>query len=201
MDAERASTERAAFRALLLAHSRLTDRVEADLAGAGLPPIGWYDVLNAVSESGSCGMRMFELADVTAMSRSGMTRLIDRLEADGMIQRRDCPSDRRGQVVVATERGIATLEDMCPAYGAAIHRHFGSHPIDVAALARELGALADAHAPTPVPARAPEAYAALSSTAEPVTIAVSAATTTGSNAVPDSSWSSASARSTGHASR
>ncbi len=150
MDAERARAERAAFRALLIAHSRLTDRVEADLADAGLPPIGWYDVLNAVSEAGECGLRMFELADATAMSRSGMTRLIDRLEADGMIERRNCPSDRRGQVVVATARGVSTLREMCPAYGAAIHRHFGAHPIDVCALERELGTLVDAHAPTPV---------------------------------------------------
>ena len=142
-------TERAAFRALLLACSRLTDRIEAELAEAGLPPIGWYDVLSAAAEAGERGARMFELADATAMSRSGMTRLVDRLEADGMIVRRSCPSDRRGQFVVATERGLATLRDMCPAYGAAIHRHLGSHPVDLATLARELGALADAHAPAP----------------------------------------------------
>jgi DNA-binding MarR family transcriptional regulator len=146
METELEPTERDAFRALLLAHSRVTDRIEADLARAGLPPLGWYELLETIHGAPQRTIRMFELADAISMSRSGLTRLIDRLEREGLLARRTCPSDRRGQFVVITDAGVETLHAMWPAYAAAIRRHFSSLLAEPCVVARQLGAVAATHA-------------------------------------------------------
>jgi DNA-binding MarR family transcriptional regulator len=149
VDAHLEIVERSAFQALVLAHARVSDRVEADLAGAGLPPLGWFEVLAAIEGSEAGAVRMFELAEAISMSRSGLTRLIDRLEHEGLIERRTCPSDRRGQFVVGTPAGAEVLGRMRPVCDAAVHEHLVRHLADPARLIAELGRVAAATSACP----------------------------------------------------
>src|SRR5689334_23371658 len=84
------------WRALINAHAALSDRIERALAAAGLPALAWYDVLWALYSAPDRRLRMAELADHTVFSRSGLTRLVDRMEAAGVVERQPAPGDRRG---------------------------------------------------------------------------------------------------------
>ena len=66
-------------------------------------------VLIAVAESPETGIRPMDLADLAALTKSGLTRVLDRLEKDGLVARRTCPSDGRGQLVVVTAQGRRAL--------------------------------------------------------------------------------------------
>lgn len=110
---------------LLTAHAELTGRIEAALAAAGLPPLGWYDVLWEL-EKADAGLRMAELARRVVLSRSNLTRLADRLEAEGLIERRDSAEDKRGYDCVITREGRAMRRKMWPVYEAGIVRLFAS---------------------------------------------------------------------------
>jgi DNA-binding MarR family transcriptional regulator len=114
-----------AWRTFLNAHAAAIDRVEEALAGAGLPPLSWYDVLWPLHRAPGRKLRMGELsAQVVTISRSGLTRLVDRLEAAGLVRREPSPGDRRGTVVAITRAGSALLRRMWPVYAAEIQRVF-----------------------------------------------------------------------------
>ena len=68
--------------------------------------------------------RMRDLADAVLLSRSGLTRLVDRMEADGLIERRDCHSDARGQLAALTDAGRATLAEARVTHLAGVRRRF-----------------------------------------------------------------------------
>lgn len=68
---------------------------------------------------------MSELAGAILLSPSGLTRLVDRLEAEGLMRREPCSEDRRCQYAVATRKGLAALRKTWPVYSAAIANHFG----------------------------------------------------------------------------
>ena len=91
----------------LTAHSVLVERIEARLAGAGLPPLAWYDVLWALERAPERRLRMSELADHVVLSRSNLTRLVDRLEEAGLVARERSPHDRRAQHIRLTRAGRA----------------------------------------------------------------------------------------------
>ncbi len=97
----------------------------------------WHDVLRTLHEA-ECGIRMFEVADAIVMSRSGLTRLIDRLEEAGLVERRTCPSDRRGNFLAITDAGRETLARMWAVYEGVIAEEFGGRVEDAAAVARLL---------------------------------------------------------------
>ncbi|HEY9742503.1 MAG TPA: MarR family transcriptional regulator, partial [Coleofasciculaceae cyanobacterium] len=86
----------ATWRLFLTSHALLIDLIEQELAQAGLPPLAWYDVLFALYEAPDHRMRLHELADAIVLRRSNLTRLVDRLEAAGLVCRKSCPTDRRG---------------------------------------------------------------------------------------------------------
>lgn len=132
-------TRLAAWRALLGASKVLVEAIDRDLRGAGVAPLSTYDVLFALYEAPGRRLRMHELADATALSRSGLTRLVDRLEAEGVLAREPDPDDRRGTYAVLTGAGRAALRSTWPAYAAGIERHFGRHLTD-----RQAEALRDA---------------------------------------------------------
>lgn len=114
-----------AWRAFLGAHAALINAIERALAAGGLPPLGWYDVLWPLHSATGRKLRMGELvASVVTLSRSGLTRLVDRLEAAGLIRREPAPDDRRGTVVAITPEGSAMLKRMWPVYAAEIQRLF-----------------------------------------------------------------------------
>jgi DNA-binding MarR family transcriptional regulator len=114
-----------AWRTFLNAHAAVIERTEQALAAAGLPPLSWYDALWPLHRAPARKLRMGELAaEVVTISRSGLTRLVDRLEAAGLVRREPSPNDRRGTVVAITREGSALLRRMWPVYAGEIQRSF-----------------------------------------------------------------------------
>src|SRR3981189_2373699 len=91
-----------AWALLLSANSSRLERIETSLAAADLPPLAWYDVLWELEKAPDGRLRMHEIADHTVLSRSNLTRLADRLENAGLIEREICADDRRGAYCVIT---------------------------------------------------------------------------------------------------
>lgn len=133
-----------AWRAFLGAHALIVRRAEADLAEAGLPPLGWYDVLWALRRSPERRLRINALADeVAILSRTGLVRLVDRIEAAGLLRREAVPGDRRGAYAVITDEGVAMLRRMWPVYRAVIRDHFAPHTGGPDRLRRSLERMAE----------------------------------------------------------
>ncbi|MBW4471505.1 MAG: MarR family transcriptional regulator [Stenomitos rutilans HA7619-LM2] len=118
------------WRLFLTAHIKLLDRIEGKLKEADLPPLEWYDVLWALKEAPDHRLRLSELADKALLSRSNLTRLVDRLEAAELLQRERCPSDRRGAFAVLTEAGLAMQQAMWIIYAQGISQYFGRYLSD-----------------------------------------------------------------------
>lgn len=106
---------------------RILAAIEADLAAAGLPSLSWYDALYELYLAPGRHLRMSELARSALLSRSGLTRLVDKLEKEGLIHRRSCPSDGRVQHAELTEKGVEVLRKIWPVYRAGIARYFAAH--------------------------------------------------------------------------
>ena len=122
-----ASTAGDAWALLLSVQARLTERVEAELAGAQLPPLAWYDMLWELEKAEDGRLRMHDLAQRTVLSRSNLTRLADRLEQAGLIAREPSPDDRRGFYCVLTRAGRDMRRKMWPLYAAQIEALFAQH--------------------------------------------------------------------------
>jgi DNA-binding MarR family transcriptional regulator len=116
--------ELATWRAFLNAHAVLIQRIEADLKEHGLPPLSWYDVLWPLQRAESQRLRMHELAQQVVLSRTGLVRLVDRIEAAGLLRREPVPEDGRGSYAVITQEGAATLRRMWPVYRRHIQHDF-----------------------------------------------------------------------------
>src|SRR5947209_11918654 len=114
----------AAWRTFLKAHATLIDRIDHDLGAAKLPPLSTYDVLIELYEVPGQRLRMYELAERVVLSRSGLTRLVDRLEAEGLLTRDRSGADRRGAYAVITEQGIAAMRQAWPVYARGIIKYF-----------------------------------------------------------------------------
>lgn len=98
------------WRAFLRAHAEVTRRLEADLLAEHGLPLASYDVLVQLVEARpDHRLRMTELADRVLISRSGLTRLVDRLEREGLVRREPCESDARGLFAVLTPEGYDRL--------------------------------------------------------------------------------------------
>lgn len=115
----------AAWLGLLRLHACLVDTLGRELQEEQGLPLTWYDVLAQLDAAGG-QLRMQELAAAVLLSRSGLTRLVDRLEAAGLVVRRSCPSDRRGTFAAITTEGRAVLERAQPVHLQGIKRHFAS---------------------------------------------------------------------------
>jgi|SRR5829696_3513402 len=114
-----------AWRSLLNAHAAMLERVEAALAEAGLPALAWYDVLWALYRADGRRLRAGELSDsVVTISRSGLTRLVDRMVAAGLIERAIPEGDRRGVEVRITADGGRLLRKMWPVYARVLEESF-----------------------------------------------------------------------------
>ena len=113
-----------AWRGVLNVHARLTGMVEVALTEANLPPLAWYDVLWALERAPGKAMRMGELADAVTISRSGLTRLVDRIEAEGLLSRRPAPADRRAVEVAIAPDGSKLLRKMWPVYESVLRSEF-----------------------------------------------------------------------------
>ena len=108
---ELAPEELAAWRGLLRVHSALVKALDAELLAGHELPLTSYEVLINLQAAPGRRRRMAELADGVLLSRSGMTRLVDRLEKDGLLRRDTCTDDGRGAYAVLTEKGAAALAE------------------------------------------------------------------------------------------
>ena len=101
--------ELGAWRGLLRVHSALVKALDAELLAEHDLPLTSYEVLINLQAAPDQRRRMAELADGVLLSRSGMTRLVDRLERDGLLERDACASDGRGTFAVLTPKGEELL--------------------------------------------------------------------------------------------
>jgi DNA-binding MarR family transcriptional regulator len=128
-----------AWRGMLRAHAALTKALDADLENAHGLPLSSYEVLMYLNDAEDMKMRMRDLATSVILSRSGLTRLVDRLERDGLIRRETCASDARGAYAVLTPEGARTLAAARKTHLAGVRSRFLAH-----FSAAEMDALGDA---------------------------------------------------------
>jgi DNA-binding MarR family transcriptional regulator len=138
-----------AWRRYYVSFWRIFAAIEADLQAAGLPSLSWYDALYELYLAPDRHLRMSELARSALLSRSGLTRLVDKLEKEKLIERKSCPSDGRVQHAVLTEKGVETLRKIWPVYRAGIAKYFAAHLTEAEAqeFARMLGKVVAAAEP------------------------------------------------------
>ena len=120
------SVHKNAWITFFVASRVLVKKVDRALEEAGLVPMEVYDVLLLLEESPDRRLRMSELADIAMLSRSGITRLADRLARDGYIRREGCPTDRRSQYAVLTQAGLKAREQAWPVYRRVIEETFAA---------------------------------------------------------------------------
>jgi DNA-binding MarR family transcriptional regulator len=116
--------EHRAWRSFLHKHALVARLLEADLMARSDLPLAEFDVLFQLALTEGRRLRMNELADRVLLSRAGITRLVDRLVADGLVIRMKCASDARGAFASLTDKGLARLEEARPAHLTAVKRFF-----------------------------------------------------------------------------
>lgn len=121
---ESRDTRLAPWRAFLLAHARVVRRLDEELRAEHDLSIGEYDALLTIAQAPERRIRMRQLADEVILSKSGVTRLIDRLVDDGLVERSACLADARGAEAVLTERGLARLRAASRTHLRGIDEHF-----------------------------------------------------------------------------
>ena len=113
-----------AWRGLLRAHACLAKRLDAELDQAHGLPMTSYEVLHHLQEAPSARMRMCDLAEQAQLSRSGLTRMVDRLEREGLLERCSCDHDARGSYACLTEAGRDRVEAARVTHLAVVREHF-----------------------------------------------------------------------------
>jgi DNA-binding MarR family transcriptional regulator len=135
---ELSPAELGAWRGLLRVHSTLVKALDAEMQAAHGLPLSSYEVLITLRTAPDKRLRMAELADRAILSRSGMTRLVDRLERDGLLERDRCDSDARGFFAVLTPKGEELLVTARRTHLDGVRERFVQHfgPEELATLAR-----------------------------------------------------------------
>jgi len=113
-----------AWRGLIRIHGWIVRRVEGALETAHGLPLRGYEVLQQLAEQPNGKMRMCDLADRVALTRSGLTRLVDRLEAERLVERCSCEHDGRGAYACLTELGRQRLAAARATHLAVLRDHF-----------------------------------------------------------------------------
>jgi DNA-binding MarR family transcriptional regulator len=116
--------ELAAWRGMLRVHSDMTRVLDAELTHRHRLPLTSYEVLLFLADSPDGRMRMSELADSVLLSRSGLTRLVDRLERDGLLEREQCEEDARGYFAAITDRGRTLFTEARRTHLAGVRERF-----------------------------------------------------------------------------
>ena len=112
---------------MLRAHAELVRELDAELAREHDMPLSSYEVLLFLNDSEDGRMRMSELADSALLSRSGLTRLVDRLERQGLLTRERCKSDARGWFAEITPEGRRAFGAARKTHLDGVRRAFLSH--------------------------------------------------------------------------
>ncbi len=105
-------------------HARVAATLDRELQDERGLSLSSYEVLVHLSEAPDRRLRMNELAGRASLSRSGLTRLVDRLQADGLVDRKGCPEDRRGSYAELTSAGERVLEEAWPVHVRGVREHF-----------------------------------------------------------------------------
>lgn len=128
----------APWRAFLTAHALVSRRLDEDLRAEHQMTLAEYAALLQLAESPGHRLRMNQLAAGIVLSRSGVTRLIDRLEADGLVARSQCSSDGRGAEAVLTDQGLSRLRLASRTHLRGIEAYFLANvePVDLDAIER-----------------------------------------------------------------
>ena len=146
------ATELRAWRGLLRTHALLVKRLDAELEAAHGLPLTSYEVLLHLAHTEGGKMRMCDVAESVLLSRSGLTRLVDRLERDGLVERVSCADDARGAFARLTDAGREKVEAASATHLEGIRQHFLAHFSP-----NELALLAEAWERIARPAAAPSA--------------------------------------------
>jgi DNA-binding MarR family transcriptional regulator len=135
---------------LLRAHAAMVAALEEEMEREQRLPLRWYEVLLHLSRASDGRLRMHDLADVVLESKSGLTRVVDRMEDAGLVKRESCPSDKRGVFAVLTDAGRTRFRQAAPLHLRGIERHFARHVTadDVVTLRLLLGRLLEAQGKT-----------------------------------------------------
>ncbi len=145
------AAELTVWRTMLRAQAQISRRLQADLLADHDLALGSYDVLMHLGESPDGRLRMNDLADRVLLSRSGLTRLVDRLQREGLVERQSCTSDARGLYAVLTPAGRARLAAATPTYQRGV-REYVLGRLDADDL-RQFGAILEKLADEREPAR------------------------------------------------
>ena len=134
-----------AWARLMRVSRQLLERAEDALKDGGLPPLAWYDVLHELAEAGEGGLRPFQLIERTLFAQYNISRLLARLETDGLLEKLPVADDGRGQTIRITGKGRETRRRMWAVYGSSIAELMGATlPVDdLETLAALLGRLRD----------------------------------------------------------
>ena len=124
-----------AWTRIMRAREHLLGAIEADLKAAGMPQLAWYDVLWELVRSPSGRLRPYEIEERTLLTQYNLSRLLDRLEREGLIQREVFAEDGRGRWIVVTEAGRQLRERMWGVYGRSIETHVGGKITEIEARA------------------------------------------------------------------
>jgi DNA-binding MarR family transcriptional regulator len=137
LEGELAPVELAAWRGLLRVHAALAKLLDAELTAEHDLPLSSYEVLITLQAAPGKRCRMAELADRVLLSRSGMTRLVDRLEREGLLVRDTCSSDGRGCFAVLTDAGETLVARARPTHLDGVRERFLRHfsPDELATMA------------------------------------------------------------------
>lgn len=108
------------------ANRLLLDNVERELKKKQLPPLDWYDVLLELSRDQEKGLRQFEISKKVLLNKHNLSRLLDRLETHGLLERQACEEDGRGNRVKITPEGENVLKNMWPIYRRTMLENFGN---------------------------------------------------------------------------
>jgi DNA-binding MarR family transcriptional regulator len=135
-----------AWRLMLEAHAATIELLSKELEAECGMPIGWYDVLFHLHEADSGCMRMVDLARAVLLSKSGLTRLVDRMETEGLVTRRVASDDRRSFEVSMTAEGEKRFRAAARVHLRGIDKHWMGvvDEADAPALEKALRAVRDA---------------------------------------------------------
>ncbi|HVF53390.1 MAG TPA: MarR family transcriptional regulator [Actinomycetota bacterium] len=131
---------------LLVTHSHLIDKIEDKLESVGGLSASSYDVLAQLALAPGKLLKMADLAESVLLSKSGVTRLVDRMAAEGYIERTACPTDRRIVYAQLTKSGEQLFRKARPVVKATVEKHFTDFLSDTEAMTmkRALGRVLDA---------------------------------------------------------
>jgi len=116
----------ALWQALTCAHATLVGRLDPEVSACAILGSDAIAVLLPLADAPEHQLRMHELAELSHLTRSGLTRRVDRLVEDGLVERVTCPSDRRGAYAQVTPMGLTELANALPHHVSSLERYLAS---------------------------------------------------------------------------